>query len=72
MYKGPGRWKHNNTDHENPNHLFGTWLDWHGIAAYQISQFINPEATQSDEFQFVNTYFTPLIPLLEEFCNIIF
>jgi hypothetical protein len=76
MYEGPGRWKHNNTDRENPNHPFGTWLDtttdWHGIAAYRISQFINPEATQNDVFQFVNAYFAPLIPLLEEFCNIIF
>lgn len=75
MCQGPGkRW--DGGDRANVYHPFGEWIDeetrWHGIALFRMGQFSDADITRKEVWKHITPYFAPLIPLLENFCNVIF
>lgn len=75
MCQGPGkRW--NGGDRGNVYHPFGEWIDeetrWHGIALFRMGQFSDADLTRKEVWKHITPYFAPLIPLLENFCDVIF
>jgi Fungal protein kinase len=72
MYSRPGTW--NEGDIKDNSHPFGQWMDesnWYQIGAVRNLVFSNALRTQL-VFQHVHSYFTPLIPMLDQLCDAIY
>jgi len=72
-YESPG--KRNDGDYRHPDHPFGRRLekqtDLYSIGCMRNLQICFLDLTK-EMFKHVHLYFTPLIPLLENFCNTVF
>src|ERR1700720_911408 len=72
---GPGELR-NDDNLSDSNHPFGNWIHdvktWHVIGAYRLMALSDSEAMQKKVLTHIHPYFDPLIPMLTNFCDIIF
>ena len=66
----------NDENHDDANHPFGNWIHdvktWHAIGAYRLVAFSNSGVMQMKVLTHIHPYFNPFIPMLTNFCDIIF
>ena len=75
MCEGPGQ-PRNDENRDDANHPFGNWIHdvktWHAIGAYRSAAFSDSDVMQRKVLTHIHPYFNPLIPMLTNFCDVIF